>query len=47
MNKDWTKLKQSANGLPKFDSIIPYILEVLKMMKRQQFILLEIEYINI
>lgn len=30
MNKDWTKLKQSANGLPTFDSIIPYILEVLK-----------------
>lgn len=30
MNKEWTKLKQSANGLPTFDSIIPYILEVLK-----------------
>lgn len=30
MNRDWTKLKQSSNGLPTFDSLIPYLLEVLK-----------------
>lgn len=30
MNKDWKKLKKSANGLPTWDSFIPYVLEVLK-----------------
>lgn len=30
MNRDWNKLKKSANGLPTWDSFIPYILEVLK-----------------
>lgn len=30
MNRDWRKLKQSANGVPKNESLIPYILEVLK-----------------
>lgn len=30
MNKDWTKLRQSSNGIPTYDSVIPYILEVLK-----------------
>lgn len=30
LNKDWTKLKQSAHGIPTYDSLIPYILEVLK-----------------
>lgn len=30
MNTDWQQLKQSANGIPQYDSLIPYILEVLK-----------------
>lgn len=30
MNRDWTKLKQSSHGIPTYDSLIPYILEVLK-----------------
>lgn len=30
MNRDWTKLRQSSNGIPTYDSLIPYILEVLK-----------------
>lgn len=30
VNRDWTKLKQSSNGVPTYDSLIPYILEVLK-----------------
>ena len=30
MNRDWTKLKQSSNGIPTWDSLIPYILEVIK-----------------
>lgn len=30
MNKDWKKLKQSANGIPTNESLIPYVLEVLK-----------------
>lgn len=30
MNKDWRKLKQSANGIPTNESLIPYILEVMK-----------------
>ena len=29
LNKDWNKLKKSANGLPTWDSFIPYILKVL------------------
>ncbi|WP_321388231.1 restriction endonuclease [uncultured Enterococcus sp.] len=30
MNKDWRNLKQSANGIPTNESLIPYVLEVLK-----------------
>ncbi|MGL9727039.1 hypothetical protein [Enterococcus sp. DIV0756] len=30
MNKDWRKLKQSANGIPTNEALIPYILEVIK-----------------
>ncbi|WP_314066048.1 hypothetical protein [uncultured Vagococcus sp.] len=30
MNKDWSKLKQSANQIPTNDSLLPYVLEVLK-----------------
>lgn len=30
MNRDWRKLKQSANGVPTNDSLLPYVLEVLK-----------------
>lgn len=30
MNRDWRKLKQSANGIPTNESLIPYILEVIK-----------------
>lgn len=30
MNNDWRKLKQSADGLPTYDSLIPYVLEVSK-----------------
>lgn len=30
MNKNWKKLKQSSNGIPTWDSLLPYILEVIK-----------------
>ncbi|WP_379947192.1 winged helix-turn-helix domain-containing protein [Enterococcus devriesei] len=30
MNRDWRKLKHSANGVPTNDSLLPYVLEVLK-----------------
>ncbi|WP_099225166.1 restriction endonuclease [Listeria costaricensis] len=30
MNKNWQKLKQSANGIPTNEALIPYILEILK-----------------
>lgn len=30
MNKDWRKLKHSANNVPTNDSLLPYVLEVLK-----------------
>lgn len=30
MNNDWSKLKRSSNGIPTYDSLIPYILEVIK-----------------
>lgn len=30
LNRDWTKLKQSSNGLPTYDSLLPYVLEVTK-----------------
>ncbi len=30
MNRNWQKLKQSANGIPTNESLIPYILEILK-----------------
>ncbi|MGX7131326.1 restriction endonuclease [Enterococcus songbeiensis] len=30
MNRDWQKLKQSANGIPTHDALIPYILEVIQ-----------------
>lgn len=30
MNRDWRKLKQSANGIPTNEALIPYILEVMK-----------------
>lgn len=30
MNKNWRKLKQSSNGIPTWDSLLPYILEVIK-----------------
>ncbi|MBP1040982.1 restriction endonuclease [Vagococcus sp. BWB3-3] len=30
MNNDWSKLKQSANQIPTNDSLLPYVLEVLK-----------------
>lgn len=30
MNNDWNKLKKSSNGIPTWDSFIPYALEVIK-----------------
>lgn len=30
MNKDWKKLKASNEGIPTFESLMPYTLEVLK-----------------
>lgn len=30
LNKDWNKLKKSSNGVPTWDSFIPYVLEVLR-----------------
>lgn len=30
LNRNWNKLKKSSNGIPTWDSLIPYILEVLK-----------------
>lgn len=30
MNKNWRKLKQSSNGIPTWDSLLPYILEVIR-----------------
>lgn len=29
MNRDWRKLKHSANEIPTNDSLLPYVLEVL------------------
>lgn len=30
MNRDWQKLKKSANGVPTNDSLLPYVLEAIK-----------------
>ena len=30
MNKDITKLKTSADNVPRYESLIPYVLEVIK-----------------
>lgn len=30
MNKDWKNLKKSSSGLPTWDSLVPYVIEVLK-----------------
>lgn len=30
MNRDWRKLKHSANGVPTNDSLLPYVLEAIK-----------------
>lgn len=30
MNKDWEGLKKSKNGIPTYESLIPYVLEVMK-----------------